>query len=214
MLLLASVSHIGAREMRRILAEYVLTEEDIVPYRCLLPQGVEGILVAGRASRVTTRPTATHGTTGLHGDTPGGRLGGHVGRACRDSATRGYIAEPQAALRVDGQRVRHEVLIAADSADGVKARQRRGPTPGGCPQSKDRAHPLSGYPGCLRARLVTYERPQAARSPEEAGGLNKLEHAMATVGGSRRISPRRGRPCHNPLKAETRVRIPLEPPPV
>lgn len=96
--LLDSGSHIGVRETRRIVGEYLLTEEDIVgqvafpdtigidsnrqnpkgprhspdgmegsvldseareqvaslftyeiPYRCLLPQGVEGLIVAGRA---------------------------------------------------------------------------------------------------------------------------------------------------------------------
>jgi hypothetical protein len=39
----------------------------------------------------------------------------------------------------------------------------------------------------------------------------QLEDVVATAGGNRRVSPRRYRPCHNALKAETRVRIPLEP---
>jgi hypothetical protein len=41
----------------------------------------------------------------------------------------------------------------------------------------------------------------------------ELERPVATAGGNRAVSPRRYSPGYNPLKAETRVRIPLEPPP-
>ena len=41
----------------------------------------------------------------------------------------------------------------------------------------------------------------------------QLEGGVATAGGNPRVSPRHCRRGHNPLKAETRVRIPLEPPP-
>jgi hypothetical protein len=42
--------------------------------------------------------------------------------------------------------------------------------------------------------------------PLELGGI------VATAGGNRAVRPRHDRPCHRPLKAKTRVRIPLEPP--
>jgi hypothetical protein len=39
--------------------------------------------------------------------------------------------------------------------------------------------------------------------------LGELNSAVATAGGNRAVSPRRYSPGYNPLKAETRVRIPL-----
>jgi hypothetical protein len=40
----------------------------------------------------------------------------------------------------------------------------------------------------------------------------RLGSRMATARGNPFVSPRRNRPCRKPLKAKTRVRIPLEPP--
>jgi hypothetical protein len=37
----------------------------------------------------------------------------------------------------------------------------------------------------------------------------EFEAVVATAGGNRAVSPRRYSPGYNPLKAETRVRIPL-----
>lgn len=93
----STASHMGIRETRRILGEYVLTKEDImqgrrfkdaivrafypidvhypngpgvrlivppnqgydIPYRCLLPRGIENLLVAGRCISVTHEALAS-----------------------------------------------------------------------------------------------------------------------------------------------------------
>ena len=52
-------------------------------------------------------------------------------------------------------------------------------------------------------------RPAGLRLVQIERTRRQLEGAVATAGGNHAVSSRRGRPCHRPLKAETRVRIPL-----
>jgi FAD dependent oxidoreductase len=158
--LLDSGSHIGVRETRRILGEYVLTEEDIVdqvtffdtigvdsnrqnpkgprhspdgmegsildsetreqvatlytyeiPYRCLLPQGVEGLLVAGRAI------SSNHEADGYTRNQPACMVTGQAAGVAGTLAARAGIlprevdmAELQAALRGLGTKLRPSEL--------------------------------------------------------------------------------------------------------
>jgi hypothetical protein len=136
--LLDSGSHIGVRETRRIVGEYILTEEDIIqqvtfpdtigidsnrqnpkgprhspdgmegsasdietrewvatlytyeiPYRCLLPQDVEGLLVAGRSI------SANHDADGYTRNQPACMVTGQAAGVAAALAARGGILPRQ-----------------------------------------------------------------------------------------------------------------------
>ena len=72
---------------------------------------------------------------------------------------------------------------------------------------------IEGPSAIVRLGMATL-RGRLRAVAEAVSGLAccALEGAVATAGGNRRVSPRRHYPRHRPLKAETRVRIPLEPP--
>jgi hypothetical protein len=138
---------------------------------------------------------------------------------CRTGLSRVQVSDAGASLATPGPRA---TTWAGRSGAHARAPSSIPPILGGPASSGARGGHISVGPESIPSHPATATRRRAGGECSPGGGatichqgqrvdLGELEGGMATAGGNRRVSPRHCRAGHNPLKAETRVRIPLEP---